>query len=63
MKLITIKEAAKRNGVTRQWLSHLVRQGRVEGAIQIGTYWAVPDNWKHEPQRRKASTRASTGAV
>ena len=55
MKLIPIKEAAKRNNLSRQRVSQLIAAGRVPGAMLIGTYWAIPENWKHIPTKRKPS--------
>lgn len=53
MALIPISEAARRNDITRQRASQLVRAGKIDGAVRIGTYWAVPDCWVYEKQRAR----------
>ena len=53
MNLIPIREAARRNGLSRQRVHQLVQDGKVSGAVRIGTYWAVPDGWVYEKQRAR----------
>jgi hypothetical protein len=26
--------------------------GRVPGAVLVGSFWAIPSDWKHVPQKR-----------
>lgn len=40
--MITIVEAAKRLGVTRQWLYKLCADGRLPAAKRYGRQWIVP---------------------
>lgn len=57
MNLIPIKEAATRNGLSRQRVHQLVQAGQVVGAVRIGSYWAIPDTWTYKkigyPRARK----------
>ena len=39
---MTIKEAAEKWGLSGRRIQTLCAQGRIEGAIKIGSYWAVP---------------------
>lgn len=40
--MITIVEAAKRLGVTRQWIYKLCADGRIPAAKRYGRQWVVP---------------------
>lgn len=42
MNLISIAQAAKRLGISRQRVHVLVRQGRIK-AERIGKVWAIPE--------------------
>lgn len=44
MNLISLSQWAIDNRMSRQRAYVLAQQGRIIGAIQIGTYWAVPKN-------------------
>jgi excisionase family DNA binding protein len=50
-ELITLSEAARRLGVSRQWIFKLVTDGRIPGARQIGDGgpWLIPEGAKIEP--------------
>lgn len=39
---ITVPEAARRLGVSRQWVLKLCVDGRIPGARQIGRQWEIP---------------------
>lgn len=41
-EIITIVEAAKRLGVTRQWLYKLCADGRLPAAKRYGRQWVLP---------------------
>lgn len=40
----TIKEAAKKWGLTERWVRTLCSQGRIPGVVQFGRVWAIPQN-------------------
>jgi len=42
MELINASEAARRAGVSREWISRLCAQGRIEGARKLGRGWSIP---------------------
>ena len=39
---ITVKRAAEEQGVSRRRISHLLVQGRIQGAVKFGHQWAIP---------------------
>lgn len=41
-ELITVPEAARRAGRSRQWILRLCVEGRIEGAYKIGRHWVIP---------------------
>ena len=41
--LVSIKEIAKRWGVSETWVSILCKQGRVSGAVKNGHTWRIPE--------------------
>lgn len=45
---ITVPEAARRLGVTRQWVFRLCQDGRITGARKIGRQWVIPAGAKIE---------------
>ena len=49
-ELITVREAARRNGITRQRVTQLIAAGRIPEAIRVGPYWALPGDWRHAPR-------------
>ena len=43
MANIDPKEAAKRLGVSRQWIHELLKDERLPGARQVGRAWLIPE--------------------
>lgn len=41
-ELISVTEAAKRSGYSKEWIQKLCQQGRIEGARKLGPVWAIP---------------------
>ena len=55
---ITGIEFARRNGLSRQWVCEMLRDGRIEGARKVGRIWMVPEDAvlpAHEPSGRVPS--------
>jgi len=50
---ISAKQSAKKNRISYSYMRTLIINGRVTGAYKLGSYWAVPGNWKF----RKRVTR------
>lgn len=47
-ELITVPEAARRLGLSRQRIGQLCKQGRIPGAKQVGRQWVIPAGTKIE---------------
>jgi DNA-binding transcriptional regulator LsrR (DeoR family) len=44
MKYLSVSQTAGRWGITRRRIQRLCNEGRVEGAVKIGSYWAIPED-------------------
>lgn len=42
MNTLTVAEAARRAGVSPEWIRKLCAQGRIKGAKKHGRDWAIP---------------------
>lgn len=54
-KYYTIKEAAENWGLTERWVRNLCSRGKVEGAVQFGRAWAIPQD-AERPQDGRITT-------
>lgn len=55
MEYLSVKQTAEKWGITPRRLQILCSQDRVEGAMRIGNYWAIPaDAVKPIDQRIKS---------
>lgn len=57
MQLITLREAAKRRGLSLRRLQLLCKNRRISGARFVGARWLVPDDFTVRPGRRGPSLR------
>ena len=44
MKYLSVSQTAERWEITRRRIQRLCNEGRVEGAVKIGSYWAIPED-------------------
>ena len=44
MDFISVKETAKKWGVSERWVQVLCEQGRIDGVSKFGKSWLVPKN-------------------
>ncbi len=55
MGYLSIKQTAEKWGISGRRIQILCVQGRIEGAIKIGSYWAIPeDSEKPKDERVKS---------
>ncbi len=52
MEIMTVKQAAKRWGITPRRVQELIRAGRIPAAYKIETVWVMPDDTKKPPDLR-----------
>jgi hypothetical protein len=52
----TIKEAAEKWNLSERWVRSLCSQGKIDGAVQFGRAWAIPQDAK-----RPEDGRVTTG--
>jgi excisionase family DNA binding protein len=56
--LISLPEAARRLGVSRQWILKLCHDHRIRGARKVGRGWVIPEGAKIEPPPPRPSRAA-----
>lgn len=55
-KYRTIKETAQEWGMSERWVRKLCATGKIDGVVQFGRAWAIP-----ESAERPADTRIKNG--
>ena len=51
----TIKEAAEKWNLSERWVRSLCAQGKIEGAVQFGRAWAIPQ-YAERPEDGRVTT-------
>ena len=54
---MTIKEAAKKWGVSVRWVQTLCSQDNIDGALKFGAQWAIPEDTEKPRDGRVKSGR------
>ena len=44
MEYLSIKQTSEKWGISTRRIQVLCKEGRIEGATRIGSYWAIPSN-------------------
>ena len=57
MKYLSITQTAERWGVSTRRIQILCGEGRVPGAIRIGTVWGIPEDAEKPVDGRKKENR------
>lgn len=52
MSYMTIKEASKKWGISERRIRQLIKDGRIEGSIKMGTIWNIPSDTSKPTDRR-----------
>lgn len=42
MDYLSIRQASEKWNLSARWINDLCTNGRIPGAIKIGSYWAIP---------------------
>lgn len=57
MDYLSVKQTAEKWGITTRRLQILCSQDRIEGAMRVGNYWAIPSNAEKPKDARIKSGR------
>ena len=49
---MTITQVAKKEKLSRSFVHYLVVNGKVRGAMRVGSVWVIPKHWKYKPKRQ-----------
>ena len=44
MGYLSIRQTSEKWNLSKRWISDLCADGRIPGAIKIGSYWAIPED-------------------
>jgi len=44
MGYLSIRQTAEKWNISARWINDLCVNGRIPGAMKIGSYWAIPDD-------------------
>lgn len=63
MEYLSIKQMAEKWNLSARRINVLCSEGRIEGAIKIGHYWAIPVNAEKPKDARIKSGRYKNNTV
>lgn len=52
LNYLSIKQTAEKWSISARWINDLCIEGRIPGAIKIGSYWAIPADAERPKDRR-----------
>ena len=55
MEYLSITQTSEKWGITKRRIQVLCIQGRISGAVKIGSYWAIPENAEKPKDERVKS--------
>ena len=55
MGYLSIKQTSEKWNLSARWINDLCIEGRITGAIKIGSYWAIPEDAKKPKDKRVRS--------
>ena len=66
MGYMSIKQTSEKWNLSHRWINDLCVEGRIPGAVKIGSYWAIPEDAKKPKDARIKTGRyikQKSGAV
>lgn len=57
MSYLSISQTSKKWNVSTRWINDLCIDGRIPGAMKIGSYWAIPEDAEKPRDERIKSGR------
>lgn len=60
MDYMTLKEASEKWGVTPRRINYYCADGRIHGAVKMGTVWLIPNDTEKPVDKRRKNIINST---
>ena len=57
MGYLSIRQTAEKWNISARWINDLCKDGRIPGAMKIGSYWAIPEDAEKPKDARIKSGR------
>ena len=57
MGYLSIKQTSEKWSLSVRWINNLCKEGRIPGAVKIGSYWAIPEDAEKPKDARIRSGR------
>ena len=57
MNYLSIRQTAEKWNISARWINDLCSEGRIPGAMKIGSYWAIPEEATKPKDARVKSGR------
>jgi len=57
MGYLSIKQTSEKWSLSVRWINDLCKEGRIPGAVKIGSYWAIPEDAEKPKDARIRSGR------
>ena len=57
MGYLSIKQTSEKWNISSRWINDLCIEGRIPGAVKIGSYWAIPEEAQKPKDGRIKSGR------
>ena len=61
MGYLSIRQTSEKWNLSARWINDLCSDGRILGAMKIGSYWAIPENAKKPEDNRIKSGKYIKG--
>ena len=55
MGYLSIKQTSEKWNLSARWINDLCANGRIPGAMKIGSYWAIPADAEKQKDKRITS--------
>lgn len=57
MGYLSIKQTSEKWSLSVRWINDFCKEGRIPGAVKIGSYWAIPEDAEKPKDARIRSGR------
>ena len=63
MGYLSIRQTSEKWNLSARWINDLCSDGRIPGAMKIGSYWAIPEDAERPKDARIKSGRYCKGPI